>query len=94
MEYLLGAAGLHDAAHVHHGDAVADVGDDTEVVGDEENSQVALLLQSAQQVEDFRLDAYESGRGFVGLGCVIQLDTLGQGGSCEGGVLAQRCQVV
>ena len=47
---------LDDPPGVHHGDAVGHLGDDAEVVRDEQQRQVELLLQLAQQVENLRLD--------------------------------------
>jgi hypothetical protein len=38
-EHLLGAAALDDAARLHHDHAVGDLGDDVEVVGDEEHAR-------------------------------------------------------
>ena len=43
---------LDDLAEVHHRDAVADVLDDREVVGDEEIRQPELVLEIVEQVED------------------------------------------
>ena len=58
---------LHDLTCVHHGGSLTDVGDDTEVVGDEQDRHLALRLQPAQQVEDLGLDGHvEGGGGFVG----------------------------
>ena len=56
-----------DASGVHHGDAVGHLGDDAEVVGDEEEREPEALLQIAQQVENLRLDRdVERGRRLVG----------------------------
>ena len=46
---------LDDLAEIHDGDAVADVLDDREVVGDEQVGQAELALQVAQQVDHLRL---------------------------------------
>ena len=55
------------AAGIHHRDAVGDLGDDAEIVGDEEHAHAALALELAQQVEDLRLDGdVERGRRLVG----------------------------
>ena len=52
---------------VHHGDAVAHVAHDGEVVGDEDQRQAELALQVAQQVQDLRLDRHvERGDRLVG----------------------------
>ena len=56
-----------DAAGVHDGDAVGHLGDDAEVVGDEEQREPQPLLQVAQQVENLRLDRHvERRRRLVG----------------------------
>ena len=47
---------LDDAPGIHHRDAVADFGDDAEIVGDEQDAHAALALQALQQVEDLGLD--------------------------------------
>ena len=58
---------LHHAAGVHHRDLVGHLGDDAEVVGDQDDRHAGLLLQFAQQVEDLRLHRdVERGGGFVG----------------------------
>ena len=55
-EELVRGRDLDDAAQVHHGDAVGDVADDREVVGDEDVGEVELLLEVDEQVEHLRLD--------------------------------------
>ena len=58
---------LDDAAGVHHDDVVGELGDDAEVVRDEDDRRAGLLAQHAHQVEDLRLDGdVERGGGFVG----------------------------
>ena len=47
---------LHDTSQIHDHDPVADVLDDAEVMGDENISQVKLLLQAAEEVDDLCLD--------------------------------------
>ena len=49
------SARLDDAAGIHDGDPVGDVGDDAEVVRDQDEPHLALLLQLLQQVHDLRL---------------------------------------
>ena len=49
---------LHDAAEIHDDDAVGDVFDDGEIVGDEEVGEAELALQIVQQVDDLRLDRH------------------------------------
>jgi len=47
---------FHQPAHVHHGHPVADLGDDPQVVGDEEIRQAVALLELRQEVQDLGLD--------------------------------------
>jgi hypothetical protein len=49
---------LHDLPEIHHGDAVADVSHDREIVGDEQIAEPELLLQVHQQIEDLRLNRH------------------------------------
>src|SRR5215469_2296191 len=49
---------LDDAAEIHYRDAIADVLDDREVVGDKQIGQFELVLQIHQQVEDLGLDRH------------------------------------
>ena len=64
---LLGGRELHDAAEVHHRDALAHVAHHGEVVGDEDDRQPEIALQVAQQVEDLGLDRdVQGGDGLVG----------------------------
>ncbi len=53
---------LDDAAVLHHGHAVGDVGDDAHVVGDEEDGLAGLRL-GEEEVEDARLHGDVEGRG-------------------------------
>ena len=55
---LVGRAELDDPAEVHHRDAVRDVADDGEVVGDEHERQVEPVLQVDEQVDDLGLDRH------------------------------------
>ena len=58
---------LDDPARIHHGDVVAHPGDDPEIMGDEEEREIELPLQRAQEVEVLRLDrGIERGRRLVG----------------------------
>src|SRR6185436_12788171 len=52
----LDVADLHDLAEVHHHDAVADVADHIEVVGDEDVGEVESILQIGEQIQDLRAD--------------------------------------
>ncbi len=47
---------LDDPAQIHDGDAAAEMTDHAQVVGDEDEAQLAPLLQPAQQHQDLRLD--------------------------------------
>ena len=47
---------FHEPAHVHHGHPVADLGDDPQVVGDEEVGEAVALLQLRQEVQNLGLD--------------------------------------
>ena len=58
---------LDDAAGVHDRHAVGHLGDDAEVVRDEQQREAQSFLEIAQQVEDLRLDRHvERRRGLVG----------------------------
>ena len=54
-------ADLDDLAEVHDGDAVGDVPDDRQVVGDEDVGEAELVLQVLEQVDDLRLDRHVEG---------------------------------
>ena len=49
-------------AEVHHGDAVADVADHRQVVGDEQIGQAQALLQFDKHFDDLGLDRHVQGR--------------------------------
>jgi hypothetical protein len=58
---------FHHSAGVHHRDLIAHLGDDAEVVGDENQRKAMLALQFAEQIEVLRLDRQvEAGGRFVG----------------------------
>ena len=64
---LFDGAFFDDFAEVHDGDAVADVADHAEVVGDEEVGEVVFVLQVLQEVDDLGLDGdVEGGDWLVG----------------------------
>ena len=64
---LLRRRELDDLAEVHHRDAVGDVADDAEVVGDEDVGQRELVLEVVEQVDDLGLDRHVERRdGLVG----------------------------
>src|SRR5262249_40037192 len=62
-EQALRLALLDDLAEVHHRDAVGEVADHAEVVGDEEVGEAELALEVAQEVQDLRLDRDVERRG-------------------------------
>src|SRR6266542_368470 len=58
---------LDDPPVLHHGDAIADVRDDPEVVSDEQHRHPELRLQAAQQIQYVGLHGdVQRGRGLVG----------------------------
>ena len=67
VEDVVARADLDDLTEVHHGDAVAEVLDDGEVVGHEQDREAEAPLQVAEQVEDLRADRdVERRHGLVG----------------------------
>ena len=62
-QHLADGAALHGPPRVHHQQVVGHVGDDAEVVGDEDDRGAELLLQVLEQVEDLRLDGHVQGGG-------------------------------
>ena len=68
---------LHDTATIHHRHAVGMAGDDAEVMGDQDKTDIVVLAQARQQGEDLRLDRdIERRRRFV---CQDQLWIAGHG---------------
>ena len=66
VEELAGASALDDLAGVHDHHPVGPGGDDTHVVGDEQDCHVEALAKRVDQVEDLRLDGdVERGRRLV-----------------------------
>jgi len=58
---------LYEVAEVHHADAIGEVADHGEVVGDEEVGKAALLLEAVEEVYDLGLDRdVQSRNGLVG----------------------------
>ena len=67
LEQVVHGSLFDDLTRVHHGHAVAQVRDDTEIVGHEQHRHAELLLQRPQQVQDLCLDGHvERRRGLVG----------------------------
>src|SRR5438309_166447 len=66
-EQLANGRLLHDAAGVHDGGVVRDLGGDAEVVRDEDDGETEALLEIAQEPEDLRLHGHvERGGRLVG----------------------------
>jgi hypothetical protein len=66
VEHRGGIALLHDMTVLHDRDAVRDLGDDAEIMGDEQNRGLLPLLQIPNQREDLRLRGdVKRGGGFV-----------------------------
>ena len=79
FEELLLGADLDDAPRVHDGDAVGQVGDHGEVVGDVEGGDPVALGEVADRVEDVRLGGHVESRGRL-----VQDDHLGPVGERHG----------
>ena len=66
-EDLLDRPLLDDSAGVHHDDAVGDLGDHPQVVGDQQHADAVLAAEPTELDEDLRLDRdVESGSRLVG----------------------------
>ena len=63
VDHLVHRADLGDAAGVHHGDAVAGLGDHAHVVRDQHHRGAVLLAQALEQRNDLRLDRHVERRG-------------------------------
>ena len=67
LEDLLDGPGLDDAAAIHDGDTVGDLGDDAEIVRDEDHGRARLGLAPGEHGKHLRLHGdVEGGRRFVG----------------------------
>ena len=55
-EQVVHIGALDDPAGIHHQHLVGDLGDDAEVVGNDQDRHAEPLLQVAQQVEDLGLN--------------------------------------
>ena len=66
-QHLLARALLHDRAQPHHHDAVGDLGDDAEIMGDEQHPGLLAALQFPHEFQDLglRCDVERGGR-FIG----------------------------
>jgi hypothetical protein len=58
FEAVLGGSDLDDLAQVHDGDAIGEMLDDAEVMGDEQVGETELLLEILQEVDDLCLDRH------------------------------------
>ena len=58
LKDLLHRSGLDDLAHIHHRHSVANMANDTQVMGDEQIGQMQLFLELAEQVEDLGLNGH------------------------------------
>jgi hypothetical protein len=66
-EYISRGTFFDDAAGVHHRDALGDLRDDAQIVGDEEQTKLQLAAKAIEQIEDLLLHRdVERRRGFVG----------------------------
>lgn len=67
MSENLGRRGsLQDAAVLHDGNAIRDLGDDGEIMRDEEDGEVVGASEGAKEIEDLRLDGdVERGGGLI-----------------------------
>jgi hypothetical protein len=55
-EEILTIGHLHHLSHIHHGNAITDMFDDSKVMGDEKISETQLISQVHQEVQDLCLD--------------------------------------
>ena len=63
LEDLAGGAGLEELSGVHHGDPVAVLASDVEVVRDEQDARVQFVDEIDQLTEDRCLHGHVEGRG-------------------------------
>ena len=67
VEDLVEGGVLDDLPGVHHEDPVGDLCDDPEVVGDQDDRQIALPVEAVDQLQDLGLDRdVERGGRFIG----------------------------
>ena len=67
VEHCPRLAGLDDAAVVHDGEPVAVLGDEAQVVGDQDKRRPSALAHLGEQVHDLRLHGHvQGGRWLVG----------------------------
>ena len=70
---------FHNFAQIHHRHFLAEVANHTQIVGNEQISQVEFFPQVFQQVDDLGLD-----RNIQGRNCFITDDEFGVQGECPG----------
>ena len=58
LKNVVEGAAFHDFAAVHHHDFFGDVGNDPEVMGDQQHRHVEFALKFYYQLEDLRLDGH------------------------------------
>jgi hypothetical protein len=59
---------LHDAAEVHHHHLARDLGDDSQIVGDEDDGRLVLPLELPHEVQHLRLRRHvDRGRRLVAM---------------------------
>src|SRR6185437_5751139 len=58
LEDVVSRPDLDDLSEIHHRDAVGDVTDEREVVGDEERCETEVALQRLEQIDDLRADRH------------------------------------
>ena len=67
LEQLVVGGDLHDLSQIHDSDAIRDVANHRQVVGDEQVGQIELRLKVLEQVDDLGLNGYvQGGDGLVG----------------------------
>ena len=76
---LVAAAALHNGSRVHHADAVADIGDDAQIVGNEHDAHMDLILQLLKQLQNLGLNGHVQSRGGL-----VRDQQLGIAGQCHG----------
>ena len=66
IEDVINGAFFDDAPCIHDNDFISEIGDNTEVVGDEHNCHPHLRLEFLHETQHLRLDRHiERGRGFI-----------------------------
>ena len=58
IEDIIRGTILHNLAGVHHSDVIGHIGHYAQVVSDKDDGQVALFLQTVNQLQNLRLDGH------------------------------------